>query len=261
MILRKPQFRFTVAMMMTTMAVALIAISMVIGAPVARAQEQSTPPPAQPISAAPANHGMAGALVQETREAAGEDEEENASLKHSSPVRWIASKTGLTVHQAHLLATGLNFAIVVVILLWAVRKFVPSMLRSRNASIQQALQEARAASEDANRRLADIESRLGQLGAEIGRMQVTAETEAAAEESRIQKAAEEEIRKVVASAEQEIATAAKLARRELANHTAGLAIALARKQINVDANTDQVLVRTFASKLSTNSGDGGKGGQ
>ncbi len=121
-------------------------------------------------------------------------------------------------------------------------------------------EEARAASQDANRRLADIENRLRQLDVEIGRMQATAENEAAAEEVRIQKSAEEDIRKVVLAAEQEIATAAKQARRELTNHTAGLAIALASKQINVDSNTDQVLVRTFASKLTSHD-NGGKDGQ
>jgi len=132
-----------------------------------------------------------------------------------------------------------------------VRKFVPGMLRDRSASIQQALQEARTASQDANRRLADIENRLRQLDVEIGQMQATAEKEAQAEDVRIQKAAEEDIRKVALAAEQEIAAAAKQARRELTTHTAGLAIALARKQINVDSNTDQVLVRTFASKLAS----------
>jgi len=108
--------------------------------------------------------------------------------------------------------------------------------------------------------LADIENRLRQLDVEIGRMQATAEKEAEAEEGRIHKAAEEDIRKVVLAAEQEIIAAAKLARRELTTHTADLAIALARKQINVDSNTDQVLVRTFASKLPSHN-DGGKGGQ
>jgi F0F1-type ATP synthase membrane subunit b/b' len=113
--------------------------------------------------------------------------------------------------------------------------------------------------------LADIENRLRQLDVEIGRMQATAEHEAAAEEGRIQKAAEEDIRKVVLAAEQEIATAAKQARRELTTHTAGLAIALARQQINVDSNTDQVLVRAFASKLASHDQDhdkdGGKDGR
>jgi F-type H+-transporting ATPase subunit b len=143
-----------------------------------------------------------------------------------------------------------------------VRKFVPGMLRDRSASIQRALEEARAASQDANRRLADIENRLRQLDVEIGRMQATAEKEADAEEGRIHKAAEEDIRKVALAAEQEIAAAAKQARRELATHTADLAIALARQQIKVDSNTDQVLVRTFASKLaSQNNDDGGKDGR
>ena len=67
---------------------------------------------------------------------------------------------------------------------------------------------------------------------------------------RIQKAAEEELQKVVETAKQEIDAAAKQVRRELSTHTAGLALPLARKQINVDSNTDQVLVRNFASKLA-----------
>ncbi len=228
----------------------------------ANAQEQYS---AQQTSAepqndnAPGHKGIAGELVQETREAAGEDHEDNENLKHSSTVRWLARKTNLSVHGMHLLATSLNFAIVAALAFWAARKFLPAMFRNRSQAIQQALEEARAASQDANRRLADIETRLRQLDGEIGRMQVTAEKEGAAEEARIQKAAEEDIRKVVLAAEQEIPAAAKQARRELAAHTAGLAVALARKQINVDSNTDQVLVRTFIAKLTTNR-DGGKDG-
>ena len=100
-----------------------------------------------------------------------------------------------------------------------------------------------------------------QLDVEIGRMQATAESEANAEEARIQKAAEEDLRKVIVAAEQEIASAAKQARRELSTHTASLAIALARQQINVDSNTDQVLVRTFAAKLASRDDNGGKDGR
>ena len=236
------------------------------------AQEQSAPPPSQPASteskpeaSQPAHEhkSIGGELAQETRESTGAEEEENVNLKHAAPVQWLARKTGLSVHQAHLLALSVNFGIIVGVVVWAVRKFVPGMLRDRSASIQRALEEARAASQDANRRLADIENRLRQLDVEIGRMQATAEKEADAEEGRIQTAAEEDIRKVVLAAEQEIIAAAKQARRELATHTADLAIALARQQINVDSSTDQVLVRTFASKLasqnsSSNNDDGGK---
>jgi F-type H+-transporting ATPase subunit b len=123
-----------------------------------------------------------------------QEEEENVKLKHSSPVRWLATKINLSVHGAHLAAVGFNFAIVVGIVVWAGYKFIPGMLRSRNAAIQTALEEARAASQDANRRLADIENRLRRLDVEIGQMQSTAEKEAEAEEGRILKAGEEDIR-------------------------------------------------------------------
>jgi F-type H+-transporting ATPase subunit b len=226
----------------------------------AQPQQQSSQPKKQADKPDQSHPGIAGELVEETREAAGEEDEENVKLKHASPIRWIARKTGMSVHGAHLLATGLNFAIIAVIFIWAMRKFLPGFFRSRNQAIQQALQEARAASQDANRRLTDIENRLRQLDVEIGQMQAAAEKEAVAEEARIQQAGEEELRKVALAAEHEIAAAAKQARRELAAHTASLAIALASKQINVDANTDQVLVRSFASKLASGS-NGGKDGQ
>jgi F-type H+-transporting ATPase subunit b len=242
----------------------------------ANAQEPSAAQPsaqsAQPTSAEPAKKedrkaaterkSIGGQLAEETREATGAEEEEHADLKHATPIRWLARKTGLSVHGAHFLLISLNFAIIVVIVFWAVRKFVPDMLRNRSASIQRALEEARTASQDASRRLADIENRLRQLDVEIGHMQATAAKEGDAEEVRMQQAAEEDIRKVVLAAEQEIATAAKQARRELSTHTANLAIALARQQINVDSNTDQVLVRTFATKLaSPKDDDSGKDGR
>ncbi len=212
-------------------------------------------------------HSFGGALAEETRKSEGEEEEENVKLKHSSMVQKLANITGLTIHQAHLLALGFNFAVIVGLIFWLVRKSVPGILRSRNESIQKALEEARAASHEAGRRLADIENRLRQMDVEIGRMQASAEKDAEAEEARIQKAAEEELQKVVEAAKHEIDAAAKQVRRELATHTADLALALARKQINVDANTDQVLVRNFASKLSDGPvakgsprNDGGKDG-
>jgi F-type H+-transporting ATPase subunit b len=260
---------FAMAKLKPLLALALLALVPALPARLA-AQEQPAPASHQASTEnkpeasqpGPQHRSIGGELVEETRKAEGEDEE-NANLKHAAPVQWLARKTGLNVHQAHMLALSLNFAIIVAVVVWAVRKFVPGILRDRSASIQRALDEARAASHDANRRLADIENRLRHLDVEIGRMQATAEHEADAEEGRIQKATEEEIRKVVLAAEQEIVAAAKQARRELATHTADLAVALARQQINVDSNTDQVLVRTFASKLTSEnkSDDSGKDGR
>jgi F-type H+-transporting ATPase subunit b len=229
----------------------LLALASLCSAP-ARAQQNPAPQSSQQTSSPkqPDHPGATRELIEETREAAGEEPEEHADLKHSSSVQWLARKTGLGVHAMHLILFAFNFAVIAVIALWAGRKYLPGIFRDRNAAIQRSLEEARAASQDANRRLADIEDRLRQLDVEIGQMQATAEKESSAEEVRIQKAAEEDIRKVVLGAEQEIAAAAKQARRELSAHTAGLAIALARQQINIDSNTDQVLVRTFATGLA-----------
>jgi F-type H+-transporting ATPase subunit b len=225
-------------------------------------EKSASDQPSAATESAPADHqpkSLAGALAKETRISEGE-EEEHADLKHSTMVQKLAHVTGLSLHGAHLLALILNFAIIVIVLVWAIRKTVPGIMRARNESIQKALQEARKASQDAGRRLAEIEKRLQHMDVELGRMQASAEKEAEAEEARIKKAAEDEMQRIVQAAKQEIEAAAKQIRRELSVHTADLALALARKQINVDTNTDQVLVRNFAARLAEPAKPGSHGG-
>jgi len=244
----------------TSTLIALLAL-LTIASPRAFGKAQESPESAAQSSSAQSTDKSAGAeLAKETREAAGE-EEENENLKHSSAIQLLAKKTGMTVHRAHLVAVTINFLIVAFLIYWFARKSIPAAFRSRTDSIQRGLEEGRAASEDANRRLADIESRLSKLDSEVARMQAQSENEAAAEEGRIKQAAEADIRKIVEAAEQEIASAAKQARRDLSSHTADLAVALARKQIHVDSPTDQILVRNFAGKLASGSGGSGSGGK
>ena len=196
---------------------------------------------------------IGGELAKESREAAGEDK--NEALKHAPAVQWISRKTGLSVHGAYLLVVVLNFAIIAGILFYFGRKFLPGVFRNRTAHIQKAMEEARKASADANRRLSEIEARLTRLDVEIGTMQANAEKEMEAEEHRIASATQEETRKIVESAEQEIAAATKLARRDLKAFAADLAVTLASKQIHVDSKTDQALVEQFARELTQNGGD------
>ena len=211
-------------------------------APGAQAQSQREAKKAEP-------RGTGAELAKETREAAGEDEDA-AQFKRSASVRMLAKLTGGNLQHAYWLAVLLNFAVIFAVLVWAGRKYLPGMFRDRTASIQRAMAEARQASEDANRRLGEIESRLSKLGDEIAAMKAAGETDLAAEEARIKAAAEEDGRKIVESAEQEIAAAAKAARRDLTAYAADLAIALAKKQIHVDAGTDASLVRSFSERLA-----------
>ena len=192
-------------------------------------------------------------IAHETREAAGEEEEKDqtAPFKQSASVRLISKWLHLSsTNQAYWFSDVLNFAIIAGIIWWAGRKALPGFFQGRTAAIQKAMQEAQKASEEARRKLAEIESRLQKLDAEISAMRDAAEKEGAAEETRIKAAAEEDARKIIASAEQEIAAAVKAARRQLTAHAADLAVSLAQKQIRVDAATDQALVRNFAGQLA-----------
>lgn len=186
-------------------------------------------------------------LVRETREATGEDK---SQFKRSVSVQWIAAHTGMSVETAALVSTLINFGVIALGIFWLSKKNLPSFFRERTATIQNAMEEARKASEDANRRLAEIENRLAKLDTEIGSMRAAAEKEAAEEEQRIKAAAEEDARRIVESVEQEIAAMAKNTRRELTAYAANLAVSMAKKQIQVDASTDQALVRGFAQQLS-----------
>jgi len=226
----------------------------------AAAQQPSSPGKSQPQSSdSSAQRSLGQQLVKETREAAGEDDQ--SQFKHSSSVVWVAKITGMDLEHAYLVCVLLNFAVIAVAIFWLSKKNLPGLFRNRTASIQSAMEEARKTSEDANRRLSEIEARLSRLDIEIGGMRAAAEKEAAAEEQRIKAAAEEDARKIVQSAEQEIAAAAKAARRELTAYAADLAVSLAKKQIHVDVATDQALLSSFGQQLSANGGETRKGGR
>lgn len=221
----------------------------------AHAQEPANisqpPPPSQQQQAQPSHRGPGQELVHQTREAAGEEKDETEEFKKSSSVQFIAKLTGLSLPNAYLFCVILNFVVIAGVILWAGRKYLPSAFRTRTASIQKAMQEAQKASEEARRKLADIESRLMKLDVEIGMMRDNAEKEARDEEGRIQAAAQHDARKIVESAQQEIAAAAKSARRDLTSFAADLAVSLAQKQIHVEPSADQALVRKFAGELGT----------
>jgi F-type H+-transporting ATPase subunit b len=245
------------------------------------AQEQAAPEHSTPVAAQGANPsehqptqgtekrseergasqgGIGAELAEASREAAGE-EEENAQFKQSPSVRMIASITRLSLKSAYWVSIAINFAILAILVVLISKSKLPAMFRTRTGEIQRGIAEARKASEDANRRLADIEKRLSRLDAEVAGMRSEAEKEAAAEEERIARAAEEDRVKIVRAAEAEIAAAAKLAKRELQGYSADLAVSLAEKRIKVDADTDRALVSNFVEQLGdagTSGKDGGK---
>src|SRR6202012_4827012 len=100
----------------------------------------------------------------------------------------------------------------ILIVLW---KVVPKLFRSRSETLQRDLVGARIATEEANRRLAEVETRLQRLDSEIDAIRQQVEREAVQDEKRIHAAMESERERIVASAEQEIAAAQAAAQRDL----------------------------------------------
>lgn len=210
-------------------------------------QEAKPPQSANPQEARPSGSGSQAAQVGEPKEETREKSED--AVKNSWIVRWIASKTGLSVDAAYWLCVVFNFAIVFFSIALLLRKKLPVLFKSRTELIQKRLEEARQASEEAGRRLAEVEGRLSRLDVEITGMQREAEENARAEELRVAATVEQERRRIVESAEQEIALAANAARRQLRAYAAELAVDMAEKRIQVGKEADQALVREFTESL------------
>ncbi len=185
-------------------------------------------------------------LASRSEEASGG---ENEQFKRSKAVVWISHLVGINPEAGYWVFVFINFAIVAGFIYWASRTNLAQAFRTRTATIQKGIEEARRASTEANARLEQIQGRLSKLDSEVAEIRATADADFSAEQQRIKQAAEEDARRVIETAESEIAAAAKSARRELRTYAAELAVELAKKNIKVDAQTDAALVRDFVSQL------------
>jgi len=200
-----------------------------------------------------ASNEAAGRTGQETeagKHAEGEAQDEEAAFKYSAAVRAIARVTGLSLTTAYWVCVVINFAIIAAFVIFIMKSNVPTMLRNRTQEIQKGMEEARRASEDAGRRLRDVEARLARLSSDIEDMQKHAASEARAEEDRIRASIDAEKHKILQAAEQEITQTANAVRRDLQKYAAELAVSFAEKGIRVDTNSDKALVEDFTEQLA-----------
>jgi F-type H+-transporting ATPase subunit b len=172
--------------------------------------------------------------------------------RHSSAVQAIARVTGLSPEITAQIFEDFNSAVLIFVFAFFLFKFVPGFLRRRSETIQKDLSLARTATEDANRRLAQVEARLSRLGSEIEAIRQQAERDSLEDEKRIAAALEAERERIVASAEQEIAAAQAAAQRELKKFAADLAVDSALHRIQLSADTDRALIRDFGKGLNDN---------
>ncbi len=184
--------------------------------------------------------------------------DENDKYLHSPAVRALGAKIGLTPEQAATAFTVANFVVLAIFVGWFLLKTLPKTFRDRNTLIQKGLVDARTATEEASARLSTVEERLSKLDDQIAALRAQADKDSALDEQRIKASAEEEKQKILATAEQEIAAATALAQRQIQQYAAELAIEQAARKLVVTAETDRLLVQSFAQRLT---GDESKKGQ
>src|ERR1035441_7680764 len=154
--------------------------------------------PAQPVNP---DSAMSQDLAKESEKAVkseeGEEHDENAKFKYSSMVAKLGKLIGVGPTGMYWVSIIANFVFLALFFWMLLKSKLPQMFRDRTTSIQKALNEAKAASAEASRRLGDIEARLSKLDGEVSDIRTAAVREAAAEEERVRIAAEEDKRKEI----------------------------------------------------------------
>ena len=205
---------------------------------------------------APANAGEQTTALHNVPEKKAEAEDENEAFRKSPTVQKLGRAIGLNPEQAATAFTVFNFVVLVLLVGYGLLKVLPKAFRTRSSAIQKQLVDARTATEEANARLNSVETRLSKLDEQIAGMRTQSEADAARDEQRIRAAAEEEKVKILAAAEAEIQAATTMAQRQIQQYAVELAIEQAARKLIVTAETDRLLVESFAHRLT-----GDKGGQ
>lgn len=213
--------------------------------------------PAIGQQAAPAPTAAQAARASAARDERMDPPETNAETeeyRHSSAVQALAHMLGMKTETTAQIFEDFNSGVLILAIVYFAFRMVPGMLRKRSEAIQKDLSSARAATEDANRRLTEVEARLSRLGADIEGIRQQAERDSVEDEKRIAAALEAERERIVASAEQEIAATQAAAQRELKKFAADLAVDSALHRIQLSTDTDRALVRDFGKGLNDKPG-------
>jgi F-type H+-transporting ATPase subunit b len=126
---------------------------------------------------------------------------------------------------------GLNFLIILGVIVWAARKYGRPFFQGRTREIRKQMVEAEEIRAEADRRTAEVEARLANLESEIEALRREALADQQAGNERFSRRVAADMEKVNAQAEAEIEAAGKQARLELKRYTAQLAVGLAERKI------------------------------
>jgi len=130
-----------------------------------------------------------------------------------------------------VVAKAFNFAILVGVLVYFLKAPLLAYLDSRITKVRADLVTAADTRETASRQLAEIDAKLKQLPAELEQLKARGAEDLAAERARIEAAAEAERQRLLEHMRREIDMRVQVARRELVEHAATLAVEVASSRI------------------------------
>ena len=149
------------------------------------------------------------------------------------------------------IAKVVNFAILGGILVYFLKTPISTYLDTRSTHIRQDLVTAAELRSTATAQLADIDRKLPALPAELEKLRVQGEQDVKAEQARIAKAAADERERLIAQTHREIDARLRVAKRQLTEHAADLAIKIAEERIKRTITSDDQLrlVDRYAAQL------------
>ncbi len=238
--------RRTAAELLKPVAFTLMILAALLAGPAPAMRAQASSQSAPGVEPA----GQSSTPEARSPEANRREADDNDAYKHSAIVKTLGAKLGMDPEQAATVFEVTNFAVLALLIGLFLARSLPKTFRNRTSAIQKHLGDARMATEEASARMNSVEDRLSKLDEQIAAMREQAEKDAVAEEQRLKAAVEEEKQKIMAASEQEIATATTQARRQIQQFAADLAIDQAAKKLVVTAETDRLLVQSFARRLT-----------
>jgi F-type H+-transporting ATPase subunit b len=175
------------------------------------------------------------------------------ALGLSSAAAAIAAEEGgsSAEHSSEMIFKWIHFAILAGLLYWVFGKLLPPMFRRNADSISSAITKATAAKVEAERKLQEAATKMGNLEREIVEFRAQAQRDAAAEVERLRGATVLDVEKIRAAAKAEIEAAERAARVELKELAARLAVdgaeSLVAKQMT--PAVQEAMISSFVQSL------------
>src|SRR5690606_11383352 len=131
----------------------------------------------------------------------------------------------------NLIGRIVNFALLVGTIVYFARGPLGAYIVKRRTQVREDLETADRMKREASAQMAEMEAKLKALPAELEALRARGREEIALEEQRIRELAEAERVRLLAQAERDIEQQVRLAKRELVQHAADLAVNLAERKI------------------------------